>query len=162
MAKDWNCDISVSNLETLDDVKGNFSIQVPKTWKTNFYYDEQQSAIISADTTKNLTETVMIDATHVIGKLSFNPEFIQRFKSNLSQQKLVESTSYEFEFLNTPSYYSRALNATGKYPLEVVNIFLNTSKEDYLHATIKVYGDSLVNERLCLGLSLLENLQFNK
>ena len=44
-------------LEKLRDVKKLFSIELPKTWNTNFYYDTLQSSIYTADTTKQLTET---------------------------------------------------------------------------------------------------------
>lgn len=150
---------SFSNLEVVEDVQHNFEMEIPNHWKTNLYFDQQQSAIIAADTTKNLTETVMIDVTAIKGKLKFDTTFFKHFKSNLQQQKLIETSSNKITFLEKPTYYSRAINNSGKYPLETLHLFIQTTSNNYLHATAKVYGDSLVNKRLCSAISLFEKIK---
>ena len=62
----FNCKTSsFEQLEKLRYLKKLFSIELPKTWNTNFYYDSLQSSIYTADTTKQLTETFLLDITNV-------------------------------------------------------------------------------------------------
>ena len=64
--KELNCKSTpFSNLESIEDVKKLFTVQFPDNWKTNLYYDKSQSSIYTADTTKQLTETMLLDITHV-------------------------------------------------------------------------------------------------
>ncbi|MEZ7945845.1 MAG: hypothetical protein QMB73_07270, partial [Flavobacteriaceae bacterium] len=59
---EFNCVVeSFSNLEKIEDVKKLFTVQYPDTWKTNLYYDKNQSSIFTADTTKQLKETMLLD-----------------------------------------------------------------------------------------------------
>ena len=58
-----------------NDVKKTFSVAYPKNWKTNLYFDETQSSIFTADTTKQLTETVLLDITFINKEINFNDSF---------------------------------------------------------------------------------------
>lgn len=62
ISQEFNCQkVSFNNLEIVEDVKDLFSLEIPKDWKTNLYQDEVQSSVFTADTTKQLTETVLLD-----------------------------------------------------------------------------------------------------
>ena len=66
VSKKFNCKpTNFTNLEKIEDVKNLFSLEIPKKWKTNLYYDDLQSSIYTADTTKQLTETFLLDITNV-------------------------------------------------------------------------------------------------
>lgn len=161
ISQDLDCQPdSYSNLETIEDVKKLFTVQFPDNWKTNLYYDNNQSSIYTADTTKQLTETVLVDITHVSNELKLDSDFIQKFKTSLTDQKLVESTSYELNFQEKESYYSRALGKKGKFAYEILNLFIKINDNNYIHAKAEVYGDSLINERLCNAISLLEKIEY--
>ena len=55
---EFNCEVAVfQNLERIEDVKKLFSVYYPDSWKTNLYYDKNQSSIYTADTTKQLKES---------------------------------------------------------------------------------------------------------
>ena len=71
--KEFSCNSTTVNgvLERNEDVKKTFSIQIPMHWKTNLFFDELQSSIYFADTTKQLTETVILDITHVQKEYNF-------------------------------------------------------------------------------------------
>ena len=66
---------SFKQLEKLRDLKKLFSIELPKTWNTNFYYDSLQSSIYTADTTKQLTETLLLDITIIKQNIKFDNAF---------------------------------------------------------------------------------------
>ena len=70
---EFNCGVeSFSNLEKIEDFKKLFTVQYPDTWKTNLYYDKNQSSIFTADTTKQLKETMLLDITHISNQLKFD------------------------------------------------------------------------------------------
>jgi hypothetical protein len=163
LSKNLNCDPDTyENLELVEDVDKRFKIQLPKNWKTNLYYDKNQTSIYSADTTKNLTDTYTVDVTYIYNELTLDQTFIQKFKTDLYKRQLVETTSYEFLFQNNEAYYSRALGKRGKFNYEICNIFIKVNSGNYIHAKAEVYGDSLINERLCNAFSLIEKIEYQK
>ena len=87
-------------------------------------------------------------------------KFIQKFKSNLYEKKLVETTSYEFMFQDKESYYLRAIGKRGQFDYQIINLFIKINNGNYMHAKAEVYGDSLVNERFCNALSLIEKIEY--
>lgn len=161
LSKDLECNPkSYSNLEKIEDVKKLFTVQFPDNWKTNLYYDKNQSSIYAADTTKQLTETFLIDITHVSSELKIDADFTQKLKSNLTTQKLVETTSYELKFQKRETYYSRAVGKKGAFDYQVCNLFIKINTNNYIHAKAEVYGDSLANERLCNAINLIEKIEY--
>ena len=161
LSKEMDCNPEkYDNLELVEDVDKKFTIQLPDHWKTNLYFDKNQTSIFSADTTKQLTDTYTIDITYIYNELKLDSKFIQRFKQNLIKNQLVESTSYELTFNDKEAYYSRALGKRGKFDYQILNLFVKVSSGSYMHAKTEFYGDSLVNQRICNALSLIEKIQY--
>ena len=161
LSKDLDCSPeSYSNLEKIEDVKKIFTVQYPDNWKTNLYYDKNQSSIYTADTTKQLTETMLLDITHVSNKLNLDSDFIKKFKTNLLNEQLLETTSGEVKFQDKRAYYSNAIGKKGKFEYQISNLFIIINENNYIHSKIEVYGDSLVNQRICNGISLIEKIQY--
>jgi hypothetical protein len=161
LSKNLNCDPETySNLEVVEDVDKRFKIQLPDNWKTNLYYDKNQTSIYAADTTKNLTDTYTIDVTYVYSELKLDETFIQKFKTDLYKNQLVETTSYDFLFQDKEAYYSRALGKRGQFNYEICNIFIKINSGNYIHAKAEVYGENSINERFCNAFSLIEKIEY--
>lgn len=161
LLKDVNCTSDhFFNLEKIEDFKKLFIVQFPDTWKTNLYYDKHQSSIYTGDTTKQLTETMLLDITYVSKKLTFDTIFVKKFKNNLKNQDLMEKTTRELVFQNKKSYYSRAFGKKRGFDYQISNLFIKVNQNNYVHAKIEVYGDSLVDQRICRGLHLIEKTQY--
>ena len=161
ISKDLDCNPETyKNLELVEDVDKKFKVKLPDHWKTNLYFDKNQTSIFSADTTKQLTNTYTIDITYIYNELKLDDTFIQKFKTSLTQNQLVEATSYELKFQGKESYYSRALGKRGRFSYQVCNLFIKVNSGNYIHAKAEVYGDSLVNERICNALSLIEKIKY--
>lgn len=160
ISEEFNCETkSFKNLEIVDDVKDLFSVEIPKDWKTNLYQDEVQSSIFTADTTKQLTETVLLDVTFIQNKINFDDEFIlQQEQENLSKN-LIKIKSKEFTFLKKPSIYILFKGKKGKFNYQICNTFIKVNESNFILAKTEVYGDSLVNERFCEAFSLFENIK---
>ena len=63
-----------------------FTVDIPKNWKTNLFYDDLQSSIYTADTSKQLTKTILLDFSFIQKKISLNEIFVLK----LEQEKLLE------------------------------------------------------------------------
>ena len=102
---EFNCEVAVfQNLERIEDAKKLFSVYYPDHWKTNFYYDNNQSSIFTADTTKQLKETILLDITHISNKIVFDSKFLKKFESNLSELQLTEISANKIIFKEKPSF----------------------------------------------------------
>lgn len=161
LSENMNCKPEqYANLETIADMDKQFKVLLPSHWKTHLYYDKNQTSIFSADTTKQLTDSYTIDITYVYDEIIFDDQFIQRFKKNLSDNLLVETTSYELMFKERDAYYSRAIGKRGKFKYQICNLFIKIYSHHYLHAKAEIFGDSLVNQRICNALSLIEKIEY--
>lgn len=149
---------SFKNLEIIKDVHQKFIVKFPNNWKTNLYYDSNQSSIFSADTTKQLTETYLVDVTMIHSELKLNSKFFTQYKNQLTLDKLIESNSLETIFLEKQTHYSRVIGIKNGLPYQMINLFIPLNKSSHIHAKAEVYGDSLTNERLCNAISLLEKI----
>ena len=161
ISKDLDCKPeSYNNLEIVEDVDKKFKVKLPDNWKTNLYFDKNQTSIFSADTTKQLTDTYTIDITYIYNEFKLDEKFLQKFKTNLTSKLLVETTSYELKFQDKDSYYSRAIGKRGQFDYQIINLFIKINNANYMHAKAEVYGGSLVNERFCNALSLIEKIEY--
>lgn len=158
--KEFDCKTTTfNNLEIVDDVKNLFSIDLPKDWKIILYQDEIQSSIFTADTTKQLTETVLLDVTFIQRKINFGDVFLlKQDQENLANQ-LIRIKTMEFIFLEKPSMYLVYKGKKGKFEYQVCNTFIKVNESNFLLAKTEVYGDSIVNQRFCEAFSLMENIK---
>jgi len=160
ISKSFNCEPSnFKNLEKVIDFKHLFSIEIPKNWKTNLYYDDFQSSIYTADTTKQLTESLLLDITFINKNINFdNPFKLQQEQENLSKN-LIKIKSEEIILIDKPCYYTISKGKKGIYDYQVGHFFIKTNKENFILAKAEVYGDSLVNKRFCKAFALIENIK---
>ncbi|WP_158837615.1 hypothetical protein [Polaribacter sp. L3A8] len=160
ISKNFNCKpTSYQNLEEVKDVKNLFSIEIPETWKTNLYYDTVQSSIYTADTTKQLTESLLLDVTYIHKNINFDTSFkLKQEQENLSK-RLIKVKSEETSFLEKPSYYTISKGEKGAFNYQVCLLFIKLNEQSFILAKAEVYGDSLVNTRLCNAFALIEKIK---
>ena len=86
LSKEFNCNsIELTNLKSYLDFKNNFKLYIPTYWKTNKYYSETQSDIFTADTTKQLTETFILNTSYALGTINFDADFLKKTDSIITQ-----------------------------------------------------------------------------
>jgi hypothetical protein len=160
MSQELNCENKIyKNLETVEDVKDLFSINLPKDWKTNLYQDEIQSSIFTADTTKQLTKTVLLDVTFIQKNINFDEAFILKQEQEHLTKNLIKIKSKELNLLEKPSYFMLFKGKKGAYNYQVCNTFIKVNASNFILAKTEVYGDSIVNRRFCEAFSLIENIK---
>lgn len=161
LSKTLNCSTSkLNNLEVYSDFKQNFKIQIPTNWKTELYYDDFQSEIFSADTTKQLSETYILDAAFNYGNLEFNEEFYKKTDSLLATSNLQKEKDGNLEFKTKPAYWYLVTGTKKGFTYNQFNIVVKLSSETYFTAYSEIYGTNNIDERICESISILDNIEF--
>jgi len=154
---DCSNSFSFSDTKKVKDIKKNFTISIPENWKTQLYYDEFQSDIFTADTTKNLSNTYIIDTSWKLGELNLSKEF---------ETKLISSTDMDvvnskFENIQEKPAFWYLLKGKNKgFDYQVLQIFVKTSVDTYLEIKTEVYGNKNVEERFCESMQIIKSIQF--
>lgn len=155
----FNCSSSLSFSETkkMKDVKKNFTMIVPTNWRTQLYYDEFQSDIFTADTTKQLSETYILDASWKLGELKLDTEF----KNEVTSSTDLTIISSEFEDIqNKPAFWYVSKGKKNNFDYQVLNIYIKTSVDTYLEINTEVYGNENVEKRLCESINIIKTIEF--
>ncbi|WP_405604616.1 hypothetical protein [Polaribacter sp. Asnod1-A03] len=160
ISKYFNCStINFKNLEEVKDFKNLFSVEIPETWKTNLYYDHFQSSIYTADTTKQLTQTLLLDITLINKSINFDSNFkLKQEQENLSKN-LIKIKSAETTLIEKPSYYTISKGKKGNYDYQIGHFFIKINEQNFILAKAEIYGDSIVDQRFCNALSLIQKIK---
>jgi hypothetical protein len=161
--KEFECEtpISYTQTKTYKDVLKHFEIDVPSNWKSELYYDEYQSALYTADTTKALRETYILDIAWHQGELVLNKEFEVRVAQNASRNlKLVPVRSGFGEYLGHPAYYHIATGKSEDLSWHYLEIYVQHKVDEYYTFTSKIYGNEFVSERICASFSVFNEITF--
>lgn len=165
LKKQFNCTQKhdFSELKEYNDFLKHFKMELPTNWKTNLYYDEYSSEIFSADTTKGLTSSYIIDVAWRQGELTIDDAFSKSLTDSLQQrEQLQTSKSGIIKFLKYPSFYNVSQGEKSGYTYNYLQVFVKTKPDEYLTLTAKVYGDEAIDERLCESIELFEEIEVLK
>lgn len=162
LKKEFNCETNAefSELKEYRDFLKNFRISVPKNWKTTLYYDEYSSEIYSADTTKQLTDSYVLEMSWKQGELDLNEAFAKSINDTLQLKEQLKMTKSGMgEFKGKPMYFNLSEGKRSGIDYKYLQVYLKTNIDEYITLTSKVFGDQLVNERLCESVELFDSLE---
>ena len=161
LSSEFDCDIeNYTNLKAYEDVNNNFNIDIPISWKTELYFSDFESEIFSADTTKQLTESYILDASFNSGRLTFDTKFYQSTDSiaHMNNLKLINSGNQLFQDKST--YWNILQGTKNGFPYHQFNLMVKLSRNSYFKGYTEVYGDSAVYERICRSITIFETIVF--
>lgn len=161
--REFGCEtpMSFSHTKTYKDVLNHFEIEIPKSWKTSLYYDEYQSKLYTADTTRNLSESYILDITWHQGELVIDAEFEELVSKQVGREfNLIPVKSGEGEFLDLPGYYHISTGKKNDLSWHYLQVYLKYSTDEYYTLTSKIYGNELVTERICASFAIFKELEF--
>lgn len=159
LTSEFNCSSSsIGETKEIRDVLKKFKLNIPVGWKKQLYYDEYKSQIYAADTTKQFTETYILDASWHQGELLFDESFNEKIKTNLSNEKLEVIKSGKGLFKDKETYYNLSKGMYRDYPYNLLQIFVKSDVDEYLLFVTKVYGKDNVDERICESISIINDL----
>ncbi|MFK8060909.1 MAG: hypothetical protein AB8B78_12565 [Polaribacter sp.] len=160
LQKLFYCKISkIDNLGTVNDVKNLFSVEIPKNWNTNLYQDAIQSSIFSADTTKQLSETLLLDISYIKNEIVFNDSFKLKIEQENLSKNLIQKKSNELIINKKPSYLVLSKGKKSSLLYQKLQVFLKVNPQNFILVKTEIYGDSLVNERICKAIAFIEKIK---
>ncbi|SDW90274.1 hypothetical protein SAMN05444411_102427 [Lutibacter oricola] len=151
---------SVSNTKQILDFNKNFKVSIPSSWNTQLHYSTSQSQIFTADTTKQLSKTYILDTSFNYGEINFDSDFIKKTDSIIKSKNLILVTSEKEKFKNKDSFWYVVKGLKQKMTYHQLNMIIKLSNNTYFSANVDVYGDTRINERLCESLSILNSVEF--
>ncbi len=160
LEKEFSCKtVNFKNIHEVKDLNKNFSISIPNNWNRELYYDEIQSEIFTADTTKQLTQTYILDASFNYGVLTFDADFHNRKNAILEKQHLKIIDSGNQSFHGQPTYWYLTEGEKNGYAVRRFNMLTILSENTYLSVYVELYGTDLKDERLCNAMALIEKIK---
>jgi len=158
---DCNTSSHFTDSKKYHDVLKKFKVSIPKHWKTELYFDEYQSEIYSADTTKQLSESYIIDLAWHQGELVFDEDFEQKILENLTQIEHLETVVSGYStFVKHKIYYNLSVGKNTDITYHYLQIYMQYREDTYYIFNSKIYGNEFVNERVCASISLFQGIQF--
>jgi hypothetical protein len=161
MSREFNCsNHKIENHKTTTDFKNKFKLTNSSNWKTELYFNEYQSEIFVADTTKQLTESFILITSFNRGVLNLDTDFYKRIDSISKNEKLQVINSGKQSFQSNPAYWYVAKGIKHGLTYHQFNITVKQSENTYFNAYSEIYGDNKINERICETISILEKVEF--
>ena len=159
----YDCNTAeLENAKQYLDFKNNFKLSIPISWKTSKYYSETQSEIFSADTTKQLSKSFILDASYNFGELEFTAQFNQKTDSILNIQQLKKVKYGELLFQQKPAYWYLVKGQKKGLTYHEFNLWVINSKTTYFNAYAQIYGDDLIEERVCEFIGIIDKVEFSQ
>ncbi|AMC10080.1 hypothetical protein Lupro_01910 [Lutibacter profundi] len=161
LSKKYNCPVNKSE-KTLSvyDFKKNFKLDIITNWKTKLYYNNFESEIFTADTTKQLTKSLILVASFSTGILNIDSLFYRRVDSILKKNNLQIIDSGNQPYQSKPTYWYVAKGVKNGFSYHQFNLTTKRSENTYFNVYSEIYGDTDINERICETISLIEKVEF--
>lgn len=162
--KDFNCKNSsnLNNFETILDAKNNFSLSIPKYWKTELYLDNNSSMLTTADTTKQYQNTYLIKATLIESKLTLNKMEIEKIKASILTDKTNTLISeIQENFKNHSALLLRTKSNKLKSVSTVLHLYSPISDRQYFEIEIHCFGSKNIESRFCEAITIINSLKTN-
>jgi len=160
-AFDCNSSIHFSETKEMNDVLKKFKIDIPIDWNSKLYYDEYKSVLYSADTTKNLSETYIVEITWHQGELELNEDLDQKVQEAIDTKEELQTLRSGFgKFKKFPAYYNLANGKSMDFEYFYLQVYLQTKPDEYFTLTTKIYGNEFVDERICASIAVFNEIKF--
>lgn len=161
LQNEFHCKMgSFSNTETVNDYKNKFNITVPKHWNTQLYFDNLQTQVFTADTTKNLTNSFTLNFEFNSGDLKIDDDFKNTEIKNLNESNLQVLKNKEDIFKDKSSIWFVSKGNKQNFDYYLFELFIKYNKVSYYKISSEIYGDENIDERLCKSIAVIETLQF--
>ena len=145
-------------LERVDDFQNNFSIQIPKHWKTKLYYDKFQSEIFSADTIKSLSDTYIMDFSAITSQIEINEDLKAKVHQKTMDNNLITIKESFYNFKGYDAYAHLGKGTSRGMDLYVFQSYIKVNKEKYILIKTEFYGKENFDIRFCESLVLIEKM----
>ncbi len=140
----------------------NFSVEIPKKWKKSFYYDDLQSEIFAADTTKVFNETYMMEFALINGNMQADEVFKNKVIQKAEANQIIKIKDNFVDFKKKKGYYFYGKEVSPEKEIHVFQYYLKINETQYFMARSEIFGAENVSERLCESLNIINSIEFKK
>jgi len=142
------------------DILKKFKVVVPENWETQLYYDEFKSQIYAADTTKQLSETYILDIAWHQGELKLDDALAKSVSDTLSMREQMTTVKSGFgNFKKKQTYWNLSQGKRSNRLYTFIQMYLKTEEDEYFLMTTKLFGKVDVDARLCESLALFKSVK---
>lgn len=144
--------------KTIRDVKNNFEVNIGAHWKRELYFDDYQSRIYTADTTKSYSSSFIIDITRFKGKIIIEEEFKNQLVSTIQKkaQNYVIKEGF-LEFKEKPAYCIYSFEKQLEHVVYTIECYVADGDNYYL-LTSTINGSNNLNNNLSETLAIFNSL----
>ena len=161
LSKKFNCNnTGLKNASLVSDFKKNFRLNLPTSWKKDLYYDNFQSELFVADTTKQLTDTFILGTSFNSGKLNFDETYYKKNDSILIESNLQKLNFGNILFQSKPAFWYVAEGSKNNFKYHTFNLVLKLSENTYFNAYSEIYGEENIEDRICKSIAIIETVEF--
>ncbi len=156
------CDSSpkIGKTKEVRDILKKFKVVIPENWETQLYYDEFKSQIYAADTTKQLSETYILDIAWHQGDLMLNEALAKSVKDTLNIREQMTTVKSGFgTFKKKQSYWNLSQGKRSDRLYTFLQVYLKSEEDEYFLMTTKLFGDANVDARLCESIALFDKVK---
>ena len=160
--KDFGCTdkISINDAIMMQDFQKKFELMVPKKWATKLFYNEYQTSLMTADSLQPLTKSFILDVSLNNGELKVDENIKNTVIRNIISKEHLRIKKFKVgKFQNKPSVWLLAEGTRNNMPFHLFKVLSKKDATTYYQIEAQIYGDSLVNKRVCKVISMLETLK---
>lgn len=158
----FKCDstISFKSNKKYTDVLKKYSVDIPETWKTEMYFDEYRSEIFTADTTKELNNSYILEFTRQLGEFELDTAFVKHVNQSLLQSKIIPVKEGFGKFKGHPAYFNYAVGQQKGFNYYYLQLFVKTRPDESYTLSSKIYGVENLDARFCESIHYMNSIEF--
>jgi len=161
LSKKFKCEnTNLEDAPSASDFNKNFRLNIATSWKKDLYYNNYQSELFAADTTKQLTETFILGTSFNLGELNFDKTFYQKSDSILKASNLQKLDFGNITFQSKPAFWYVAKGSKNNFKYQTFNLSVKLSENTYFNAFSEIYGEENIEERICKSIAIIETVEF--
>jgi len=162
---EFNKNDSKSELNKVIDVFGKFEIELPLNWYKEFNSTEFSAGIISSDTSKELYENIIINATWNQDTVFINPH-LENLMDSINTTFGLETKIKKTGSINgyrTYFNYGFGLDSLADMKLnQLLYILKSDSLKGHILLTARIYGDTIKYEHSEQVSQIVESIRMKK
>ncbi len=157
--KDYNCQTKPIKSKIIPDALQKFSLRVPNNWKTKLYIDNNTSIFVTADTTKQLSQTFLIKVSLISGILNFDGNLSTSLKSKSVESFWKTDKIIKGLFIGSPALLFSSIKQNSTINTSALHIFVNAKNQYHFEIKIQCFGEKNRQERFCKAIAIIKTLK---
>lgn len=161
LEKEFSCHTNIKlTTEKVLDFYESYSVEIPKNWKTSLYYDNMQTEIFAADTTKVLENAYTMEFSMINGKMNSIESFKNKVKEKAINTGLQLIKENFIDKDKKKGYYFYGKGMQNNLEIYVFQYYIKFDNEKYFMVKTEIFGNEKVDERLCESLNIISSIEF--